>query len=72
MDIQGGLWLFLGLVGLVINAAVAGKFEKIAHMKGHKGYFWWCFFLGAIGWRMVTALPDRGQKPAQINTPPAL
>ena len=49
MDFQDGLWLFLGLVALAINAAVAGKFEKIARMKGHKGYFWWCFFLGAIG-----------------------
>jgi len=44
---------------LAISAVVASKFEKIAEMKGHSGYFWWCFWLGAIGWTMVIALPDR-------------
>lgn len=29
--------------------------------KGHSNrkYFWWCFWLGFVGWAMVIALPDR-------------
>lgn len=46
------------IIGLVISAIAAAKFESIANMKGHFGYFWWCFWLGAIGWAMVIALPD--------------
>lgn len=47
-------------VVVILFALIAGKFEKIANMKGHNGYFWWCFLLGAAGWAMVIALPDRG------------
>ncbi len=45
---------------VVVLAYSASEFERIANMKGHKGYFWWCFLLGAVGWAMVIALPDRG------------
>lgn len=47
------------VIGLVISGIAAGKFNEIAQMKGHNGYFWWCFWLGIIGWIMVAALPDR-------------
>ena len=49
------IWIVL----LVVNGIAASKFESIAKMKGHEGYFWWCFWLGVIGWAMVIALPDR-------------
>ena len=44
---------------IVVHALAASKFEKIANMKGHQGYFWWCFCLGMVGWAMIIALPDR-------------
>lgn len=47
------------IVILILSAITAKKFESIANMKGHSGYFWWCFWLGVIGWAMVIALPDR-------------
>jgi len=46
-------------IPLVVGVLTAGKFSKIAEMKGHKGYFKWCFFLGPVGWIMVASLPDR-------------
>lgn len=49
------------IVYIIINVFVAGKFDSIANMKGHEGYFSWCFVLGVIGWAMVIALPDRNQ-----------
>ena len=52
-------YLVVGGIVLVISGIVASKFDEIADMKGHSGYFWWCFILGAIGWAMVIALPDR-------------
>ena len=63
---------FIFLVGLisigvvlVIDYFAASKFEEIAEMKGHSGYFAWCFWLGIIGWCMVIALPDRSNKTAE-------
>ena len=46
-------------VALLILGITADKFEAIANLKGHSGYYWWCFWLGVIGWAMVIALPDR-------------
>lgn len=53
------------VISLVIDILVTFKFSAIAEMKGHEGYFWWCFWLGAIGWMMVIALPDRGIAPSR-------
>lgn len=53
------LELAIIVVVIVVVALVAYKFESIAEMKGHEGYFWWCFWLGPVGWAMVIALPDR-------------
>ena len=47
------------IVILFVNAKTSEKFEAIAEMKGHDGYFWWCFWFGPVGWAMVIALPDR-------------
>ena len=48
-------------IGLVISWLAAKRFDEIAQMKGQppKKYFWWCFWVGMIGWAMVIALPDR-------------
>lgn len=55
------------VVALIISALVAMKFEEIAKMKGHIGYFWWCFLLGPAGWLMVVALPNHGK--VVVSTP---
>jgi uncharacterized membrane protein YkvI len=44
-----------------IDYLISKKFETIANMKGHKGYFWWCFWTTFVGYIMVVALPDRSQ-----------
>lgn len=56
-------------VVLVLNWFAAKQFQEIVYMKGHYNtkYFWWCFGLGAIGWAMVIALPDRAST-QQENT----
>ena len=58
------LLLIILALALVISALVAIEYEKIANMKGHFGskYFWFCFFLGPVGWFMIHALPDRGKQ----------
>lgn len=40
---------------------IAKQFEEVAEAKGYtdKKYFWICFWLGAIGYLLVVALPDR-------------
>lgn len=47
------------IIGLIIDFKIAKTFEFIAEEKGYYGgsYFWWCFFLGFVGWAMVIALP---------------
>jgi hypothetical protein len=47
---------------LCINGLAAMEFEAIANMKGHHGYWGWCFWLGFIGYFMVIALPDRSER----------
>ena len=46
------------------NIAVVTEEMSIeaAQKKGHiqKKYFWLCFLLGAVGYLLVVALPDRG------------
>ncbi len=60
-------------IGFTVSAVAAAQFNKIAEMKGHSGYFWWCFWLGAAGWAMVIALPDRGSiQPAAVDDLPEL
>ena len=60
------LLLFIGLVALLLwfSCKVANEFREIAKKKGHfeEKYFWWTFWLPAVGIPMVIALPDRGNK----------
>jgi formate-dependent nitrite reductase membrane component NrfD len=61
------VWILLFvIIFFVIDINVSVKFEEIAKEKGHQGYFWWCFWLGIIGYCMVIALPDRN--PAEKET----
>jgi uncharacterized membrane protein YkvI len=57
------LLIILIVIGIffLFDYFISKKFEIIANMKGHKGYFWWCFWFGFIGYFMVVALPDRSQ-----------
>lgn len=59
------------VVVLIISAAAADTFHKIACMKGHeeRKYFWWTFFFLPIGALMVISLPDR--KPIDRKCPSA-
>ena len=58
--------IFLTIIALVVGIwiawYVAKQFEEAAQKKGHDQtkYFWLCFLLGAIGYLLVIALPDRG------------
>ena len=55
------LWLLLISIPIVINCIVSKKFEKIAFQKGHTTAvhaFAMCFWLGAVGYLYVLALPD--------------
>ena len=58
------LLIALIVLALVIwlDRYIAKQFEEVAQKKGHtqKKYFWLCFLLGAIGYLLVVALPDRG------------
>ena len=56
------------IVGLIIAVITAVKFNEIAEMKGHHGYFWWCLLLGFVGWLMVIALPNRKNGPKNTET----
>ncbi len=53
------VYLIALAVVMIFNWGIADTFERIANLKGHSGYKGWCFWLGAIGWAMVIALPDR-------------
>lgn len=64
------LTLLFVAIFFVIDWFVAQRFDEIAQMKGQppKKYFWWCFWLGIIGWAMVIALPDRGNAQEQNHS----
>ena len=56
--------VYLIVLGLLIwlDWYIAKQFEEVAQKKAHtqKKYFWLCFLLGAVGYLLVVALPDRG------------
>ena len=60
-----GLIALLALIGLCLMIwliwYIAKQFAEAAAAKGHTDskYFWICFWLGAIGYLLVVALPDR-------------
>lgn len=53
----------LAIIALIVLFLSAKIFADIANEKGFdgKGFFWWCFLFGIVGWAMVIALPDRGR-----------
>lgn len=57
------LYVIAGIVYLVIDYFIANEFYKAAAEKGYddEKYLWLSFFLGAVGWLLVVALPDRGK-----------
>ena len=61
-DNAQAIGLLIGLViAIIINFVIAKKFEEIAFDKGYteeKHTFAVCFWLGAIGYIYVAALPD--------------
>ena len=73
---MGGLVIFCGLgllIGLIcLNVYIAKKFEAVANEKGFYGFFHICFWLGAVGYILVAALPDRGneKKTSDVQLPP--
>lgn len=62
------------LVGLVVALCVqhyvARQFYRIAREKGwdERKFYWLSFLLGATGWLLVVALPDRNA-PAVVAAP---
>ena len=66
------IWIFaIVVLFFVLDWFVAKRFDEIAQMKGQppEAYFWWCFWLGVIGWAMVIALPDRaGTSPKSADS----
>ncbi len=60
------LMVLMGLAMLAgffaVNWFVAKEMYSFAVDKGYKDekYFWWCFWLGVIGYAMIIAMPDRG------------
>lgn len=68
LNIVGGI-VVLGLL-LWLNYYIAKQFEAAANEKGYYGrrFFHLCFWLGAVGYFLVIALPDRGKTSIGINT----
>lgn len=62
-------YLIILAIAIWIDWYAAKQFEEVAQKKGHnqKKYFWICFLLGAIGYLLVIALPDRGNTQQAIN-----
>lgn len=60
------LILIGALLMLWVMYLIAKEFYKAAEAKGYaeKKYLWLCFLLGAVGYLLVVALPDRGSKAA--------
>lgn len=56
--------LLVAVVALCLALYLADQFYEVAKEKGFtdRKYFWICFWLGAIGYLLVIALPDRGTR----------
>lgn len=54
------VYLIVVAVALYIDYLIANEFYNIARQKGYetKKYFWFCFWLGIVGYLMVIALPN--------------
>ncbi len=65
------IYLIVLAVVLFINHIIASMFYDIAERKGHheKKYYWLSFWLGAVGYIMVAALPDLFARPQKEVAP---
>ena len=63
-----GALVALGIY-IAIDYLIAKTFYDIACQKGHdeRKYFHFCFWLGAVGYIMVAALPDRGMQNVSVS-----
>ena len=63
------LILIVVAIVLWIQYLIAKEFYLAAQAKGYaeKKYLWLCFLLGAVGYLLVIALPDRGNTPKVVS-----
>lgn len=63
------LILIVVAIVLWIQYLIAKEFYLAAQAKGYaeKKYLWLCFLLGAVGYLLVIALPDRGNTPKAVS-----
>lgn len=61
--------LLVAVVALWLAWYLANQFYEVAKEKGFtdRKYLWICFWLGAIGYLLVIALPDRGNRTPAIS-----
>ena len=72
---MGILAIIIGcLLFIFVDYLIAKEFNNAAQEKGYyaKKYFWICFLLGAVGYLLVIALPNRtgAHKEANDELPP--
>lgn len=50
---------------------VASQFQRVAREKGwdERKFYWLSFLMGAVGWMLVVALPDRNAPAAVVAAP---
>lgn len=53
---------------IVLDYFISKWFYEVVKEKGYHDtkYFWICFLLGAVGYLLVVALPDRGKQKNEI------
>ena len=69
------VYLMVIALVFVLSYFIAKWFYEVAEEKGYhdRKYFWICFWLGAIGYLLVVAMPDRGNgQQSTINDLPDL
>lgn len=68
---MGYLLLIIAVCALMLWVLylIAKEFYKAAQAKGYseKKYLWLPFLLGAVGYMLVIALPDRGNTPKVVS-----
>lgn len=68
------IYILIAAAYLVLDYFIAEWFAEATYAKGYheSKYFWICFWLGFIGYLLVIALPDRGNRPAGPGELPKL
>lgn len=49
------------IIFIIVQIKISNEFYSIAYEKGYRDrkYFWYCFFLTAVGYLLVIALPNK-------------